>query len=205
MSDDTCVEGGIAPSHCIPDVVCRVVEQPESKSANSTPRYILTVRRVIWSPPPRIIRSVAADRGATAMERWRNLGLKHYIQVMNDVPSDPLGSATAWMDANRKVALATVTRTWGSAPRPAGSQMAVRDDGAFSGSVSGGCVEGSVIAEAEAALGDGKSRNLKFGVSNEDAWAVGLACGGTIEIHVAPVLSGSHQAVIGALKKARDE
>ncbi len=124
---------------------------------------------------------------------------------MNDTPSDPLASATAWMGAKRKVALATVTRTWGSAPRPAGSQMAVRDDGAFSGSVSGGCVEGSVIAEAEAALSDGKARNLKFGVSNEDAWAVGLACGGTIEIHVAPVLAAPQQSAIAALKKARDE
>ena len=125
--------------------------------------------------------------------------------AMNETPSDPLASATAWMGAKRKVALATVTRTWGSAPRPAGSQMAVRDDGAFSGSVSGGCVEGSVIAEAEAALGDGKARNLKFGVSNEDAWAVGLACGGTIEIHVAPVLAATQQSAIAALKKARDE
>ena len=125
--------------------------------------------------------------------------------LMNDTPSDPLASATAWMGANRKVALATVTRTWGSAPRPAGSQMAVRDDGAFTGSVSGGCVEGSVIAEAEAALSDGKPRNLKFGVSNEDAWAVGLACGGTIEIHVAPVLAAPQQAAIAALKRARDE
>lgn len=124
---------------------------------------------------------------------------------MNDTPSDPLASATAWIGAKRKVALATVTRTWGSAPRPAGSQMAVRDDGAFSGSVSGGCIEGSVIAEAEAALSDGKARNLKFGVSNEDAWAVGLACGGTIEIHVAPVLAAPQQSAIAALKKARDE
>lgn len=127
------------------------------------------------------------------------------MSVMNDTPSDPLASATAWMDAKRKVVLATVTRTWGSAPRPAGSQMAVRDDGAFSGSVSGGCVEGSVIAEAEAALRDGKARNLKFGVSNEDAWAVGLACGGTIEIHLAPVLAAPQQSAIAALKKARDE
>jgi len=82
--------------------------------------------------------------------------------------------------------------------------MAVRDDGAFTGSVSGGCVEGSVIGEAQAALADGKPRNLKFGVSNEDAWAVGLACGGTIEIHVAPVLAAQEQATIAALKQARD-
>src|SRR6476646_111659 len=107
---------------------------------------------------------------------------------MSDDRSDPLDSAAAWMKARQTVALATVTRTWGSAPRPAGSQMAVREDGAFAGSVSGGCVEGSVIGEAQAALKDGKSRNLKFGVSDEDAWAVGLACGGTIEINVAPLL-----------------
>jgi xanthine dehydrogenase accessory factor len=123
---------------------------------------------------------------------------------MDNTEADPLASATAWMRDHRKVALATVTRTWGSAPRPAGSQMAVRDDGAFTGSVSGGCVEGSVIGEAQAALADGKARNLKFGVSNEDAWAVGLACGGTIEIHVAPVLATPQQDTIAALKAARD-
>ena len=123
---------------------------------------------------------------------------------MNDVPSDPLASATQWMRDHRKVALATVTSTWGSAPRPAGSQMAVRDDGAFAGSVSGGCVEGSVIGEAQSALADGRARNLKFGVSNEDAWAVGLACGGTIEIHVAPVLAPPQRDTIVSLKAARD-
>jgi len=117
---------------------------------------------------------------------------------------DPLTAATSWMNSQRKVALATVTRTWGSAPRPAGSQMAVRDDGAFTGSVSGGCVEGSVIGEAQAALADGKARNLKFGVSNEDAWAVGLACGGTIEINVSPVLAPLQRQSLAELKSARD-
>src|SRR4249920_2255161 len=107
---------------------------------------------------------------------------------MSDDRSDPLDTAAAWMKARQKVALATVTRTWGSAPRPTGSQMAVRADGAFAGSVSGGCVEGAVIGEAQASLADGAPRNLSFGVTNEEAWTVGLACGGTIEIHVAPVL-----------------
>src|SRR4029079_10406257 len=69
---------------------------------------------------------------------------------------------------------------------------------------SGGCVEGSVIGEAQAALADGKARNLKFGVSNEDAWAVGLACGGTIEINVAPLVAPRQQSTIAELKKARD-
>jgi xanthine dehydrogenase accessory factor len=123
---------------------------------------------------------------------------------MQDSRSDPLTSATEWMESARKVALATVTRTWGSAPRPEGSQMAIRDDGAFSGSVSGGCVEGAVIGEAQSALADGKSRNLKFGVTNEDAWAVGLACGGTIEIHVAPVLAQAQRAILAELRQARD-
>jgi xanthine dehydrogenase accessory factor len=117
--------------------------------------------------------------------------------------ADPLTSALAWMDSRHKVAVATVTRTWGSAPRPAGSQMAVRDDGAFTGSVSGGCVEGAVIGEAQNALHDGKVRNLKFGVSDADAWAVGLACGGTIEVHVAPVLDVARQALLAELNSAR--
>ena len=123
---------------------------------------------------------------------------------MSNDPSDPLDSVNAWLSAQRKVALATVTRTWGSAPRPAGSQMAVRDDGAFTGSVSGGCIEGAVIGEAQASLQDGKARNLTFGVSNEDAWAVGLACGGNIEIHVTPVLTHGQQETLTALKAARD-
>lgn len=118
--------------------------------------------------------------------------------------ADPLATAAAWIAGHRKVVIATVTRTWGSAPRPAGSQMAVRDDGAFTGSVSGGCVEGAVIGEAQNALNDGKVRNLRFGVSDEDAWAVGLACGGTIEVHVAPILESSEKAVIEELERACD-
>ena len=126
------------------------------------------------------------------------------MQTMDNSSSDPLTAASDWLQSARKVALATVTRTWGSAPRPEGSQMAIRDDGAFSGSVSGGCVEGAVIGEAQNALNDGKPRNLKFGVSNEDAWAVGLACGGTIEVHVAPMLASPQQSLLRELKEARD-
>jgi xanthine dehydrogenase accessory factor len=122
---------------------------------------------------------------------------------MIEDPSDPLNSASQWAKANHLVALATVTRTWGSAPRPAGSQMAVREDGAFTGSVSGGCVEGAVIGEAQAALKDGVVRNLSFGVSNEDAWAVGLACGGTIEINVTPVLQPRQKHTLSELLEAR--
>ena len=123
---------------------------------------------------------------------------------MDNSNSDPLNAAGDWLKSARKVALATVTRTWGSAPRPEGSQMAIRDDGAFSGSVSGGCVEGAVIGEAQIALHDGKPRNLKFGISNEDAWAVGLACGGTIEIHVSPVLAPLQRTLLKQVIEARD-
>jgi xanthine dehydrogenase accessory factor len=101
--------------------------------------------------------------------------------------SEELQAAAAWLTAGRGAALGTVIRTWGSAPRPAGSQIAVRDDGAFLGSVSGGCVEGAVIEAALATIADGKCRELEFGVTDAEAWAAGLACGGRIQIFVEPV------------------
>jgi xanthine/CO dehydrogenase XdhC/CoxF family maturation factor len=104
---------------------------------------------------------------------------------MND--EDVLVTAETWIESGHKVALGTVVKTWGSSPRPTGSQIVVRDDGAFVGSVSGGCVEGAVIEEAQATMRDGKLRKLDFGVSDEEAWSVGLACGGHIEIVVEPV------------------
>ncbi len=94
------------------------------------------------------------------------------------------GTIRSWRAAGRGVALATVLRTWGSSPRPAGSHLAVEADGAFIGSVSGGCVEGAVISEGLAAIADGKPRTLEFGVSDEQAWDVGLACGGRIQVFV---------------------
>jgi xanthine/CO dehydrogenase XdhC/CoxF family maturation factor len=92
--------------------------------------------------------------------------------------------AARWREAGKGVALATVVNTWGSSPRPIGSKLAVDDAGAFVGSVSGGCVEGAVVEEALAAISDGRPRLLDFGVSDEQAWEVGLACGGRIEIFV---------------------
>ena len=74
--------------------------------------------------------------------------------------------------------------TWGSAPRPVGSQLAVEDQGAFVGSVSGGCIEGAVVEEALAAIADGEPRLLEFGVTNSQAWEVGLACGGKVRVFV---------------------
>jgi len=95
-----------------------------------------------------------------------------------------LEQAARWREAGKRVALATVVNTWGSSPRPLGSKLAVDSDGAFVGSVSGGCVEGAVVTEALETIRDGKPRLLDFGVTNEQAWEVGLACGGKIEIFV---------------------
>jgi xanthine dehydrogenase accessory factor/LAO/AO transport system kinase len=95
-----------------------------------------------------------------------------------------LEQAARWREAGKGVALATVVSTWGSSPRPLGSKLAVDSEGAFIGSVSGGCVEGAVVGEALETIRDGKPRLLDFGVSNEQAWGVGLACGGKIEIFV---------------------
>ena len=101
-----------------------------------------------------------------------------------DENDDILEQAAAWRAEERNVALATVVRTWGSSPRPVGSQLAVEDGGAMVGSVSGGCIEGAVIREAMEAMEDGKPRLLEFSVSNEQAWDVGLACGGTVHVFV---------------------
>jgi xanthine dehydrogenase accessory factor len=102
--------------------------------------------------------------------------------------SDVLAVAAQWIARGHGVALATVVRTSGSAPRQDGSHIAVRDDGAFAGSVSAGCVEGTVIEQALGALADGKNRNLTFGVSDTGVFESGLLCGGQIEILVEPIL-----------------
>ena len=94
-----------------------------------------------------------------------------------------------WHDADTKFALARVVKTWGSAPRPAGSMMIVSQAGEMCGSVSGGCVETAVVEAAQQVIGQRESQLLHFGVSNDDAWAVGLACGGQVEVFVEPWLS----------------
>ena len=101
---------------------------------------------------------------------------------------DVLKVANNWLSEGKKVALATVVQTWGSSPRPSGSQLVVDEKGNFLGSVSGGCVEGAVISGALDAIQDKQSKLLEFGVSNEMAWDVGLACGGKVKIFVEPVL-----------------
>lgn len=96
----------------------------------------------------------------------------------------------SWLSDGKRVALATVVKVWGSAPRQAGSKLATSSAGDIAGSVSNGCVEGAVIEEARGVMESGVPRLLHFGVTNEEAWAVGLTCGGEIEVLVEPVRPG---------------
>ena len=100
---------------------------------------------------------------------------------------DVLDQAAAWAAAGEQVAIATVTETWGSSPRPAGSQMAVTASGRMAGSVSGGCIESAVADVALQTLQTGTPQWLNFGVSDDAAWAVGLACGGKLKVFVEPL------------------
>ncbi|MGA2088549.1 MAG: XdhC family protein [Stellaceae bacterium] len=104
-----------------------------------------------------------------------------------DDDEEILQKAANWRKSGKGVALATVVSSWGSSPRPVGAKLAVTEDGSFLGSVSGGCVEGAVIEQSLAAIKDGKPRLLDFGVTNEQAWEVGLACGGKIQVFVEKV------------------
>lgn len=103
---------------------------------------------------------------------------------MLSTDDDILHAAELWRRSGKGVALATVVETWGSAPRPAGSQLVVDDAGMFLGSVSGGCVEGEVITEALDIIAEGGHRILEFGVADAVAWRSGLSCGGRIKILV---------------------
>ena len=98
-----------------------------------------------------------------------------------------LEQAADWLKTGRKVAIATVVETWGSAPQPVGSQLVIDSAGNFIGSVSGGCVEGAVVTEALDVIAAGKPKLLQFGVADETAWKVGLACGGKIGVYVEPL------------------
>ena len=118
----------------------------------------------------------------------------------DDIPE----TALAWHRAGKGAALATVVETWGSAPRRVGSQLAISGAGEIAGSVSGGCVEGAVVAEALDAIEDGKPVMLEYGVTDGDAFAVGLACGGTIRVLVEPVGSVLPEPLLADLVLARD-
>ena len=106
---------------------------------------------------------------------------------MLSTDNDILKAAETWRKDGRAVALATVVETWGSAPRPVGSNLVIDGEGNFLGSVSGGCVEGAVVTEALDVIERGEPKMLEFGVADETAWKVGLSCGGTIRVFVEKV------------------
>lgn len=110
---------------------------------------------------------------------------------------DILAQTNTWRRQGKGVATATVIKTWGSSPRPAGSQLAIAADGSFVGSVSGGCIEGAVVEEALQVIADGVPRTLEYGISNETAWGVGLSCGGRVRVWVERT-DADADAVLGA-------
>jgi xanthine/CO dehydrogenase XdhC/CoxF family maturation factor len=97
---------------------------------------------------------------------------------------DILSVASDWLASGEKVVIATVVETWGSSPRPAGSRLAVTNSGKLAGSVSGGCIEGAVAEAARQTMATGAPQLLDFGISDERAWEVGLACGGKLKVFV---------------------
>jgi len=111
---------------------------------------------------------------------------------MDSVDIEVLRSAEAWRAAGRRVTLGTIVKTWGSAPRPVGALVAIRDDGQVSGSVSGGCVEDDLIEKVRArAIADEKPSLVTYGVTNEEATRWGLPCGGTLQVVLEPVTEKS--------------
>jgi xanthine/CO dehydrogenase XdhC/CoxF family maturation factor len=100
--------------------------------------------------------------------------------------SEWLPEIDRWKDEGKRVAIATVVNALGSAPRPVGALMAVSDAGELAGSVSGGCVESAVAEEAEEVLRTGTPKLVRYGITDEMAWDVGLSCGGTIDVFVEP-------------------
>jgi xanthine/CO dehydrogenase XdhC/CoxF family maturation factor len=123
---------------------------------------------------------------ARKREGWsaRFLGVHDEVEVaMREV----LDAIEGWRAEGHRVALATVTKVKGSAPRPPGAKMAVSDDGRWVGSVSGGCVEGAVLEEAGRVLAGEPARLVTFGITDEMVWDVGLACGGVIDVFVEPL------------------
>ncbi|MBV1868876.1 MAG: XdhC family protein [Marinosulfonomonas sp.] len=137
------------------------------------------------------------DQRATIVFRQGLFGI--VTAGFDDIPQIALD----WHRAGKGAALATVVRTWGSAPRPVGSQLAISGDGQIAGSVSGGCVEGAVVVEALDILRGASPRILEYGVSDDEAFAVGLACGGTIRVLVEPVGDGLTADMLADICTAR--
>lgn len=122
---------------------------------------------------------------------------------LHQEPLDVLAQLGCWLHNGRRVALATVVQTWGSSPRPEGSHLAVDGEGNFVGSVSGGCIEGAVVAEALEIIAGAKPRLLEFGVSDDQAWEVGLSCGGAIHVYVESVDAQTIEQLLAARAQKR--
>src|SRR3984893_18147586 len=133
--------------------------------------------------------SRSSTRGSSSQNRVYTLAMR---DVMTDVK--------AWLDQGDPVAVATVISTWGSAPRPAGSRMAISQSGKIAGSVSGGCLEGEVFEQAQAILKGKPASLFHYGVSDDLAWTVGLSCGGEIDVLVEP-LAQVHRDLMTALQQ----
>lgn len=125
--------------------------------------------------------------GAESMEAAPDLNRSEETRNMQTESEALLEALRQWRAAGKAAALATVVSTWGSSPRPEGSHLAVDEAGHFLGSVSGGCIEGAVIDAALEVMASRTPRLLEFGVSDEQAWQVGLACGGRVQVFVEPV------------------
>ena len=102
-----------------------------------------------------------------------------------------LNQINTWTAQKKQMALARVIQTWGSSPRPVGSSMLITADMEMAGSVSGGCVEGAVLKESRSIFGSSQGKRLSYGVTDDDAWAVGLSCGGKIQVYLQPWGSSS--------------
>ncbi len=153
--------------------------------------------------PPRVSLVAAVDNDARTCKS-ANARNGRGAAMIPATPTDEIPElALQWHREGRAVALATVVETWGSAPRPVGAQMVIDGKGAMMGSVSGGCVEGAVVVEAQDAVAAGRARLLDFGVSDDEAFAVGLACGGRIRVLVEPVGSVIPEPVLAGLVAAR--
>ena len=113
--------------------------------------------------------------------------IRNHLQICT--MKELLPTLTAWTSYNKRFAVATVIKTWGSSPRPIGSTMLISEEMEMAGSVSGGCVEGAVVRTAIALMESGETQRVSFGVTDEDAWAVGLSCGGSIQVLIEPFLA----------------
>ena len=119
-------------------------------------------------------------------------------------PNEELAQLARWQQEGKRVAIATVVRTWGSSPRPVGSHLVMNEDGAFFGSVSGGCIEAAVIGEALEVIENGRARTMEFSVSDDQAWEVGLTCGGSVHVYVDTVDSQVLSSLLDAHADKRD-